>query len=279
MTKQARKNKQNNSVQTEKAPTTKSSIFGIDLADFNINSEWIDKINTSISLKTCYNVLLITTIFLAQLTSINGLTTEMAMQSEIHRSVMRILNSEEITSFITAIVIGSTEKYSTLFKSQDIAERYRVLKSARGARNSRFNNVTPSISMTKDALLKYCVGFRFSILGILSTHPVFYSPAVGNWYGLSNLDVKVEYIKSLTEYKDDFQGAIDFIKSKVQEKNPHLENVSEFNITSLQHSLNLYVESTQSKVKLDLLPEDEGTEEERQRARLINEQIKNNSKQ
>lgn len=203
----------------------------------------------------------------------------MAMQSEMHRSIMRLINSDEISSFLTTIVIDNTFEYSTLFKIEDIVDRYIKLNNLKGARNSKFKNVIPSVGMTQDALTKYSVSYKFSINGIFSTHPIFYSHGITNWYGLNSLDVNLEDIKNITQYKDEFAEAVKFTKNIITSKNPHLVDTLNFNVTELQKQLGLYVESTLSKEKLNLLPENEGTEEERKRARAINKQIQLNNSQ
>ena len=229
-----------------------------------------------LDLKIIHNVLLILEVFFAQLTGVYKLDSKTAMQSEFHRSGMVILNSAEVQKFLTALTITLTSPYSTKFLNDDIADRFDELNGIQGARSSKFKGISPSLNMSEQGLLKYSIGQRFSISGRLQTHPVYYPGPVSGYHGIDLDKVKLDDLRARSPFEEQFDTAIDFVKSKMEPKNPHLIN-EPLQPCELYKELGVYIETTFASNKIELPNVDYTTltEEERRRFEMIKKQLEN----
>ena len=249
-------------------------LFSVDVSNLNLENSWLKLLGNLTDLRVAFNIVFIMEVLFAQLTDVNGLQTQEAMKSELHSTGMNVLNSPPVKSFICALTIFDTINFTIEIKDTQISDQYKTLNGIEGARNSRFKGIIPSLSMSKDALLKYRVGLKFSIIGRMQSHPIYYSSGVSQLYGINLKEVSLSKLKEISFFPEKFDEAADFVSKKYDQKNPHYSNTA-FEITTLQRDLGIYVENSQQRLDIDEFDLSSlSSEEEKDRARSINQQIK-----
>lgn len=153
-------------------------------------------------------------VLMAQLVGCFSLSTEEAMKSELHRSCMSIINSRMITEFLNLYIICDTYVYSTEIADPELKLQSIKLNGIAGARNSKFKNVEPYVGMNPDLLVKYRIGLRFSIVGKLQSHPVFYSPRVEEHYNVDLNDISSKTLNKIVPFPEFLEDSIDFAKER-----------------------------------------------------------------
>lgn len=272
--------KQQNKKITQKEKEKNLSLFSIDTTILNINAGWLSFIVLTIQFQEVFNILLISEIVLAQLILMNQLTSDQAMQTEIHRSIVKIMDLHDIKRYFTALAIEQTSQYSTAVTNSQMVDRFKEIDNSTYTQNSKFKGVSPSANMSEAGLKKYTIGLLLSIKGRLSTHPIYYATNLFAHFGLNpKNEIRLDNIQEISPFPESFETAVNFLKKRISNNNPHLENVV-IETTILQDELNFVIESTLSNNKPDELDDNqEGlTEEERERIRRYNQNVKNLNK-
>ena len=237
-----------------------------------INQGWISSSINFDTLKTAFNILLILEIILAQLTGVFLLPAQEAMQSSIHKSGMSIINSTIIQQFIGIIVITETAEFSTEVRNDQLKDQYLKLVNKSGARQSRFKGITPDVDMDPDSLMKYRMGMKYSLTGRFQTITIYSPQLVSNHYNLPLQDISLNFLKSISPFPEQFQKAIEFIKTIFEPRNPHGFN-DFLEITPLMDQIGIQIKSNKIRVE-EIFPDKSFTDEEKIRLERVNARIK-----
>ena len=240
---------------------------------YDLDQNWIHLSGSSDDFKIAYNIIFILEILMAQLTGVFDLTTTQAMQSEIHRTCMSIINTAQIQCFLNLYIISETFIYSSQISDLELKQQYNQLNDIPGPKNSRFKNITPYPGMSPDALTKYRVGFKFSIVGKIQTHPLYYSQRVAHHYKIDLNKVSSGMLDTISPFPLLMEDAIDFIRGRFSQMNPHITN-SEIQFTDLTNLLRIQIENTIPSEAQSLDTESYNSPEEKKRAEMINQKIK-----
>lgn len=251
------------------------SLFTFETQPSSIIHDWTQNINWKLSLKAAFNVIFITEILSAQLILINDMTTQKAMQGEIHRHIAKLLSLPEINSLLTMIAVEETNQYAEIFLNKDIVERFNDIDSKRITVNPKYKGVQPWPGMPKDLLNKFTLGRIFSLRGTMTTHPLYYANDLVKHYKISDLEkISLNQLKKLTEFPEEFNLAIKFIQGKIKGANPFSINVA-FSPTILQEELGYIIHSNTPNKEVELFEEnyEDLTPDEIERLKKLNQTI------
>lgn len=248
---------------------------------FDLDADWIQTSVTKGDLETAFNVIMILEMLMAQLTGVFNLTTTQAMQSDIHRTCMILINNPFIMQLIHVFIIEDTYIYSKEVSDINLKQDKTALDNMKGAQNSRFKNISPYGGMSSDSLSKYRVGYKFSIIGKIQSYPVYYSAKleqnikerIKNLNGFSLIDITTGIIEMYSPFPDYVEDAIEFIRERFVSKNPHVID-SEEQETNLTKALRIQLENNIPKDLSYLNTDNLTSPQEKERAKKIQEKLK-----
>lgn len=257
----------------------KGKIFILQNLEIDPNSNWIAKCYSSTltdtsKFKIGLNILTIIELIQAQLTGIYGFDSKQALQSEIHKSVMKILNSKELNFVLSILTVHETIEYTIEQFDADLAEQAKQLSVTPGARNSWYKNVIPSLNMSSQSLLKYRIGYKFSLIGKFQTHPIYYSNKLSENINMSLESINEENLKDIVPFPDLIMEAISFVRNSFSLKETYsVDKMIE--ISDLYKLVNINFESSKINLEEIQIPNtNNATEEEKARFKKIEEKLK-----